>query len=147
MCTTLFLKAKARSILERVAHAQQSGSDIESIREILNMEVRAARLEARIDTARNIIGTVKYMNWVELLQEVSAVIPRTMWLTRLSWKEDDSVTLNGYALSYDSVSRLRDKLVDSSYFDSVKFVSAENGIVEADVFVKFKILCGTRMGQ
>ena len=143
VCASLILKARAGAILERVADIQQHGvpTDSSTLSEILSMESEVLRLEAEMNEAGAAISSIKYIDWSMFLQEIRAAVPRTIWLAELSLGKDNSIAFAGFAISYDSVFKFRDKLADSSYFHSVRFAHAQNSIVGVDPFVKFEITC------
>lgn len=149
----LLLKAKANSIIEQVVSANQpalgsqqtgGGSGTQNLRDISSIEADVARLKAQADMTQALVNSTKHVDWAEILREISAIIPKTMWLTDFSWKEGDDATFEGVALSYDCVFKFRDTLTASPYFDSVRLMSARNSTMRDRSVVQFEIVCGIR---
>jgi hypothetical protein len=152
ICANLLLRAKANCVMQQVisaarvpAYAGTGGNDTRLDGHSENMEADVVLLETQVDMTRAITSSAKYVDWTKLLREISAIIPKTMWLTDFSWEEGDNATFNGVALSYDSVFKFRDALTDSPYFDSVRLISAQNtDEMKSRPPVEFEILCGIR---
>ena len=142
------LKAKARSIMKNALSVQQSGEifSLQVYKDLSNIEAEAAQLKEQIAETKAVVGSVKYADWGELIQEIGGMVPRNMWLDEFSWKEEDDLSLNGFALSYDPVFEFRDTLTDSLYFDFVRLAFAKKSEIKDQLFVKFRLLCGIKQG-
>ena len=84
------------------------------------------------------------MDWVQILQEISEIIPKTMWLSDFLCEKDKDATFNGFAISHDSIFMFRDKLADSPYFDSVRLISLRASEIGVRSFMQFEISCRIR---
>ena len=148
----IFLNAKASSIKNRMLSTWQSeGSSEPRLPQILSetscMETDVRQLETQIHVNKAITDSNRRMNWAGILIEISSIIPKTMWLSNLSWRDSRDARLSGFALSYDSVFGFRDKLMDSPHFDSVRLVSVRNGKLEVHSFIEFEIHCRIRQNE
>jgi Tfp pilus assembly PilM family ATPase len=144
VCANFLLEAKANSMMKRLIQQNGGGSGIQALEEMSSIEADAARLEAQVDMTRTIINSTKRVDWAEILREISAIIPKTVWLTDFSWKEGDDATFDGVALSYDSVFKFRDTLTDSPYFGPVTLVSIQSSKIRDHSLVRFEMGCGVR---
>jgi len=130
------------SFLEKKLEQKFRSSLFQRLGSRSSMEADIVRLKTQADIARSIVNSTQRVNWSGVLREISAMIPKTMWLTDLAWEEGDEATFDGVALSYDAVFRFRDALTESPYFDSVKLASLRISKTEGRSLVQFQILCG-----
>lgn len=141
--TALILKIKALSIMKRVITTQQSSnaSDSQFIMETPKIEAKASLLTKRVSTVNSILNRTENIDWVNILREIGAIMPKAMWLSEFVWANDRNIAINGYALSYDSIFEFKDTLIRSQYFDSVKLINAGDTELAGDIFVEFDMLC------
>lgn len=143
ICANFFLNAKAEAIIQNIVSTQQThgGLDTQEWIEMSVIKANTSELESQAKIVKAAIGSTRRVRWSRIIQEISMIIPTTMWLTELSWEEEDDITFNGVAMSHDSVLRFRDTLTDSSFFDSVRLVFARNNKIGGIQLVKFQMVC------
>jgi len=148
LCASFLLKAKAISIMKNALFVQQSSEtpNLQSYKDLPSIKAEATKLKNQIAVTKAVVGSVKYMDWGKLIQEIGGMVPRNMWLSEFSWKEGNDLSLSGFTLSYDSVFEFRDTLAESLYFDSVRLAFAKKSTVKDQLFVNFKLLCGINQG-
>jgi len=141
---TFDLKAWTKSVMQNIEVTKQTR---ESYREgifLSDAQNEVAQLRMQIEMAKRTLNTISVVKWVEVLPELSNIIPKNIWLSTLSWQEKNNVVLVGQSLSYDSVFRFIDTLNDSPYFvyPELTFVR-RNQIGEAS-FMQFEIRCSLK---
>ncbi len=147
ICANFLLNAKANAIIQSMVSTQQAHGDSDAREwiEISAMKADTSQLESQVDMVKATINSTRRVDWVNILEEISMIVPKTMWLTKLSWEEGNNIAFNGVAMSYGSVLMFRDTLTDSPCFDSVRLVFARNSEISNISIVRFQILC--RMEQ
>jgi len=139
----LLLEVKRNSITRQEDLIRQgaAASDAQILRERARIEASKAQLTTQVDATASIVNSTVRVDWVRVLQEISAIIPENMWLTDFTWKESNDAYFSGAALDYDSVFKFRNNLTDSQYFDSVKLISIQNNEAKNLLLLRFEIQC------
>jgi Tfp pilus assembly PilM family ATPase/Tfp pilus assembly protein PilN len=105
------------------------------------------QLRTQIDMAKRTLQTVSTVKWIEVLPELSAIIPKNIWLSGLSWQEGSNAVLVGQSLSYDSVFRFIDTLNDSPYFKNPQLTFVRRVMVGELSYMQFEIKCGLKVDK
>jgi Tfp pilus assembly protein PilN len=80
------------------------------------------------------------VDWLNFLNDVRAVTPKTVRITNLSGGIRDKVTIEGMAMSYESIHLFVNMLNKSEYIDEASLAGTEKK-AEGDGFVKYSINC------
>jgi Tfp pilus assembly protein PilN len=138
-------KSMTNSVEQKItALQQQSVVESSDPAELKALEDSIAQLKARIQVTDVAMNSIKWANCARFLEEIRVLAPSTIWLNRLTWNEDQSATITGYALSYDAVFKFRRALIESPYFDPIKIVNIQDTDMLGQTVEQFQINCGVK---
>lgn len=140
--STFALKAITRSIHQKTTNTIRARESISEGAAMAGVETEVARLRTQIQLAKATLNSISTVQWTDLLPELRMIIPKTLWLSNLTWQEDNDVVLSGSALSYDSVFKFIDTLKASPYFTYPKLTFIRKASVNDSVTMQFEIKCG-----
>ncbi len=146
ICADFVIKAKIGAVKGEIAeikHAREI-KESQSMPEMPGIEADVSKLKSQIDLIKATISSIDRVKWVDVLPEIGVIIPKSMWLSSLSWSQNSNVVFSGSALTYESVFKFMDTLNTSSYFDSPKLVFIRKSGSEGSQFVQFEIRCGIK---
>ncbi len=138
---TFGLKAFTKSINQKTNLVVMEREGLNQNLAMVGVESEVAKLRMQLDQAKMALNSINATQWVELLPELRLIIPKTVWLNNLSWKEGNDLTLSGYSLSYDSVFKFIDTLKASPYFAYPQFTYARKSNIDNKELVQFEIRC------
>jgi Tfp pilus assembly PilM family ATPase/Tfp pilus assembly protein PilN len=141
---SIFFKAKADSIKQRLISQNHSDVfDMQIIEDIDNIRENIAKLTSHAGTGKAVIKSANHISWAEIFHEISANIPKTVWLTEITWTSEKDAVFRGVALSYESVIAFKEKLEKLAHYESVRLNSMEKSRtgVESTEALKFEMFC------
>jgi len=107
--------------------------------------VRVSRIEeeytlaARRAQEAQAIVQLRGLPWSDILFQVSEFIPKGVWLTNLTTDAGNLLSLEGGALSADSVATLMDSLTHSALFEAPRMTFIQKDTSGRQMVVKFQI--------
>jgi type IV pilus assembly protein PilM len=102
--------------------------------------VEAQDLKDKIKTIEEYISTKN--SCMEILREMSIIIPYDVTINRFAFEKNDSITMSGIAQSHASVVTLSLKLNESPLFESAKIIYTRKKDIPGEEIVDFEIFCG-----
>lgn len=145
--TRFVFRTKADSVEQELVslRERQDISEAQAAAEISIIESSIAALKTQVDITDAAMNSIKWANCAKILEETKQIIPKSIWLTSLRWIGTDSVSFNGYGLSYDSVFKFRRSLLGSPYFDTVKIIYIRSTQISEQATEQFEIRCGVKI--
>jgi len=140
--STFALKAITRSIHQKTTDTIRARERVSEGAALAGVESEVARLRIQIQLAKATLNAITTVQWADVLPEVKLIIPKTVWLSNLTWQENNNVVLSGSALSYDSVFRFVDTLKASPYFTNPQLTFIRKVQVNNSNAMQFEIKCG-----
>ena len=140
--STFALKAITRSIHQKTTDTIRARERVSEGAALAGVESEVARLRIQIQLAKATLNSITTVQWADVLPEVKLIIPKTVWLSNLTWQENNNVVLSGSALSYDSVFRFVDTLKASPYFTNPQLTFIRKVQVNNSNAMQFEIKCG-----
>jgi|Deesub1362A_J573_1020465.scaffolds.fasta_scaffold01601_11 type IV pilus assembly protein PilN len=134
---TLYLNSKISSLNQQLIAKQQRLNQMKTkLREVENYE----RDNAEFRRKAQIIEKLKSNQAVplRLLDEVSEMLPKGVWLTSLQDK-GGSVSIEGYAFSNSDLVTYVQNLKGSKYFEDVELIESRQTEIEKFSVYKFKL--------
>lgn len=142
ICVNFALKAKINSMIKHSTfeeiREQQMISDSES------SVAYASLLETQINMTKAILNSTRRVEWSRILQDLEEKMPKSIWLTDLSWEKYEGITFRGISTSRDSIIKYKDALKDLPYVDFVTLNSVKDNIIAGHSFIEFDMLCGIK---
>lgn len=106
--------------------------------EIARTEEEQTRAARRVQEAQAIVQ-LGGLPWSDILFQVAEFMPQRSWLTNLSSDSTNSLSLEGGAMSADSVATLMDSLARSPLFSMPRMTSIQKDPSKSQPTVKFQI--------
>jgi len=123
--------------------ASQNISEADATAQIPVIQSGIKTLTSQIEATDSAMNSIQWPNITRMFEEIRAIIPRSVWLIRLSWTKGN-VSFEGFGLDWDAVARFRDVLLDSPYFDPVVVRSETLVEISGRSTVRFRIQCGVK---
>lgn len=117
----------------------QATTDIE----VLQAGIASLKIQTKITDAA--MNSIKWANCARILEEIRAIIPKTVRLNNVRWSGPNNVTFGGHALSYEDAYKFRRTLIDSPYFDSVRVRYIRSTEASGRSFEQFQIDCAVKV--
>jgi len=137
--STFGLKAITRSIHQKTTDTIHERESINEGFALAGVETEVARLRTQIQLAKASLNAITTVQWADVLPELSMIIPKTVWLSNLTWQENSNVVVSGSALSYDSVFRFVDTLKASPYFTNPQLTFVRKSQMNNSSIMQFEI--------
>jgi len=141
---TFGLKAWTRSVIHDIDGVKETRETYREGIFLSDAQNEVTQLRTQIEMAKRTLNTVSVVKWIEVLPELSNIIPKNIWLSTLSWQEKSDVVLVGQSLSYDSVFRFMDTLSDSPYFTYPELTFVRRSQIGEASFMQFEIRCSLK---
>ena len=84
---------------------------------------------------------------MEILREMSIIIPDDITINRFSFEKNESVILTGIARSHSSAVNFSLKLNESPFFENVKIIYTRKKDIPGEEIVDFEIFCGLKSAE
>jgi type IV pilus assembly protein PilM len=139
--STFVFKAITKTVVQKTSSVVREREVINEGIAMVGVESEVAKLRSQIDLAKRTLNSITAVEWIKLLPELRMVIPKAIWLSNLSWQENDNLVLSGSALSYDSVFKFIDTLKASPYFAYPEFTFVRKSSSEGKDIMQFEIRC------
>ncbi len=123
--------------------ASQDVSEADAMAQIPVIRAGIKTLMSQIEATDSAMNSIQWPNITRMFEEIRAIIPRSVWLIRLSWTKGN-VNFEGFGLDWDAVAMFRDVLLDSPYFDPVVVKSITLVEISGRSTVRFRIQCGVK---
>jgi len=140
--STFGLKAITRSIHQKTTDTIRARENVSEGVALAGVETEVARLRTQIQLAKSALNSITTVQWADVLSELSMIIPKTVWLSNLSWQENSNAVVSGSALSYDSVFRFVDTLKASPYFTNPQLTFVRKSQMNNSSIIQFEIKFG-----
>ena len=138
---TFGLKAITKAVVQKTNSVVREREVINEGIAMVGAESEVAKIRSQIDLAKTTLNSITAVEWIKLLPELRIVIPKAIWLSSLSWQENDNLVLSGSALSYDSVFKFIDTLKASPYFAYPQFTFVRKSSSDSKDIMQFEIRC------
>jgi len=135
------LVAGAHSLKEKSAELTGLKLEVKSLQRRVRLAGPSVRTEAGAVTAMVKCIQSKDTSCLELLRRLSESLPRSVWLSEMSFENGENVVLKGGSLSNSSVADAVDSLVQLETFESVTLDYSNLGRGEAGQTYDFQITC------
>jgi type IV pilus assembly protein PilM len=112
-----------------------SKAELARVTELERERTSAAR---RAEEAQHLVQ-LRGLPWSEILFQVSEFIPQGVWLTNLGTESGNVLSLEGVALSADSVATLMDSLTRSALFSGPRMTSIQKDTSGRHALVKYQM--------
>jgi len=122
----------------------QAVSEAEAAAQVPVIQAGIDALTLQLEATDAAMNSIQWPNIVRMFEEIRAVIPRSVWLIRLSWTSGN-VSFEGFGLDWDAVAKFRDVLLDSPYFDPVTVKSETLVEIGGESTIRFAIQCGVKL--
>lgn len=123
--------------------ANQEISEADAAAQIPVIQAGIRMLTSQFEATDSAMTSIQWPNITRMFEEIRAIIPRSVWLIRLSWARGN-VSFEGFGLDWDAVAKFRDVLLDSPYFDPVIVRSETLVEIGGQSTVRFRIQCGVK---
>lgn len=97
-------------------------------------------LSDRINRMNGVLGSLRDVDWVHILNDIRSGTPSDICITNLFSEDGSRLFLEGLALSYEAVHLFVDMMDKSEHIDSVSLIKAEKDNRE-DGLVRYTISC------
>ncbi len=137
--TTVYRQESKLSMLRSaVAEAQEETAKLRPVVDrVHKLNSQSQDLAVRLRAVRQLDGRRTFH--IGMLDALSELLPKHMWLTDFEEKPDGRATIEGGTFSNLVVAELMVRLDDSDYFDNVRLVQAERREVGDRPVVHFEI--------
>lgn len=138
------LKAWTRAVIQKTNSVKEYRENYKEGLAISGAESEVVQLRSQIELAKKTLNTISVVKWVEVLPELRTIIPKNIWLSTLSWQENNNIVLSGQSLTYDSVFRFVDTLKESPYFVYPQLTFVRRNQSGGASFIQFEIKCNLK---
>ena len=94
-----------------------------------------------ISYRKKFIDRLKSIRLPQILEDIKAFIPKEVWLTKISHRNEDSIILTGESLSEEAVYKYVNLLYFSNYFQKAEIFSMNTETEGGYPVVHFSIIC------